>query len=268
MKKTAFFGSGNMGSALAGSAAKTGDTGNILVTNRTFSKAEALADKLGCRALSNREAAAEAEILFLCVKPQMMEDLFREIRPVLTERKDSFLLVSIAAGLTSDRIRELSGTDAPVVRLMPNTPAAVGEGVLLYSCADGTDPVLLEGFREAVKAAGRLILMPERLIDAGGAVAGCGPAFACLFIEALADGGVACGLPRAQAVEMAEQMLLGTAKLAIETGDHPGAMKDAVCSPGGSTIQGVRALEDRGFRSAVMEAVIAAYNRNGELAKS
>ena len=113
--------------------------------------------------------------------------------------------------------------------------------------------------------AGRFSSLRERLIDAGSAVAGCGPAFVDLFIEALADGGVACGLPRAQAQTFAAQMVAGSARLALESGQHPGVLKDAVCSPGGTTIQGVRALEAGGFRSAVMEAVIAAYEKNGDL---
>lgn len=257
-----------MGSALAQAAVKAVDAGSVLVTNRTFAKAEALAQRLGCRAVSNAEAAKAADLLFLCVKPQMMEALFTEIRPLLQKRKDAFTLVSVAAGLTCARIRELSGTDASVIRLMPNTPASVGEGMMMYAAGADVPETALEAFLEAMKPAGRLMRLAESQIDAGSAVAGCGPAYACLFLEALADGGVACGLTRSQALEMAEQMLLGTAKLALETGEHPGVLKDAVCSPGGSTIQGVRELEAAGFRSAVMEAVIAAFEKNRDLGKN
>jgi pyrroline-5-carboxylate reductase len=150
---------------------------------------------------------------------------------------------------------------------MPNTPARVGSGVILYDANDRVCREDLVEFLDAIAQAGMLDPLPERLIDAGSAVAGCGPAFACQFMEALADGGVACGLPRAKAMEYAAQMLLGTAKLLLETGEHPGALKDAVCSPGGSTIQGVRALEQGGFRGTVMEAVIAAWEKNQELGK-
>ena len=144
----------------------------------------------------------------------------------------------------------------------------MGKGLVMM-CAEGLaadDPRMI-AFREAMAGAGLLDDVEERLMDAGSAVAGCGPAFAALMLEALADGGVACGLPRAKAQMYAAQMMLGTAALALETGRHPGALKDAVCSPGGTTIQGVRALEKGGFRSAAFEAVIAAYEATLALAK-
>ena len=151
-----------------------------------------------------------------------------------------------------------------MIRIMPNTPVAVGEGVIQYDCLDVTE-VEVSQFRAMLAQGGLLDRLPEKLIDAGSAVSGCGPAFADLFLEALADGGVACGLPRAKAQAYAAQMLLGAAKLALESGQHPGQLKDTVCSPGGSTIAGVRALEQRAFRAAVMEAVEAAWKRNREL---
>ena len=144
---------------------------------------------------------------------------------------------------------------------MPNTPASIGEGMILYTCGEGVTSQEQEAFLSAMSGAGRLTALPENLIDAGSAVSGCGPAFVDLFIEALADGGVACGLPRPAAMELAAQMVAGSARLVLESGRHPGELKDAVCSPGGTTIQGVRALEQRGFRGSVMEAVIAAYEK-------
>ena len=148
---------------------------------------------------------------------------------------------------------------------MPNTPAAIGQGMILYSCSTAVTAAEEAAFVAAMAGAGRFLKLEERLIDAGSAVSGSGPAFADLFIEALADGGVACGLPRKQAQEMAAQMLLGSAALVLESGRHPGALKDAVCSPGGTTIQGVRVLEERGFRGAVMDAVISTYEKNLKL---
>ena len=150
---------------------------------------------------------------------------------------------------------------------MPNTPARIGRGVIQYDWNDRCQKADVDEFLAAMEHAGWLSHLPERLIDVGSAVSGSGPAFAAMFIEAMADGGVACGLPRATAMEYAAQMLIGTAELMLVTGDHPGKMKDAVCSPGGSTIQGVRALEKVGFRSAVIEAVIATYEKNKEFAK-
>ena len=154
-----------------------------------------------------------------------------------------------------------------MIRIMPNTPVAVGQGVILYDTTENVTQEAVQGFCGGMKCAGLLDQLPEKLIDAGSAVTGCGPAYVCLFMEALADGGVACGLPRAKAMEYAAQMLLGTAALALESGKHPGQLKDAVCSPGGSTIAGVRALEQGGFRAAAMNAVEAAYHRTKELGK-
>lgn len=147
---------------------------------------------------------------------------------------------------------------------MPNTPSAIGEGVIFYTC-DGVTAEEEAAFLENMAGAGRLLPLDDHLMDAGSAVAGCGPAFVDLFIEAMADGGVACGLTRPMAMECAAQTLIGAARLMLETGRHPGALKDAVCSPGGATIQGVRALEAGRFRSAVMEAVIAAYEKSAEM---
>ena len=264
--KLGFIGCGNMGGALAAAARKRVEGGDILLANRTPAKAEALAQRLGATAVDNRTAAARSDFLFLGVKPQMMADMLAGIRDTLAARETPCVLVTMAAGLTMRDIRAMAGVDFPVIRVMPNTPAAIGQGMLLC-CADGVEPAALDRFTATMDGAGRIDFIDERLIDAGSAVAGCGPAFAALFMEALADGGVACGLPRGKAMEYAAQMLLGTAALYLESGNHPGAMKDAVCSPGGTTIQGVRALEARGFRGAAMEAVIAAHEATLALKK-
>ena len=261
-----FIGCGNMGSALATAARKALAGEDILLANRTPQKAVDLAERLGARAVDNATAAARSDYLFLGVKPQMMAGMLADIRPALAARETPCVLVTMAAGLTMQTIRALAGVDFPVIRVMPNTPAAIGRGMVLC-CADGVDDARLETFRTVMSGAGVLDFVEEKLIDAGSAVAGCGPAFAAMLIKALADGGVACGLPRAKAQLYAAQMLLGTAALALESGQHPGAMKDAVCSPGGSTIQGVRALEAGGFRAAAFEAVVAAYEKTLELGR-
>lgn len=260
-----FIGTGNMGGAVARAVRKHLDGERLLLANRTASKAEALAQELGCRTVDNETVAETANFIFLGVKPQMMAALLAELGPVLARRTNRFILVTMAAGLTIARIQELSGGNYPVIRIMPNTPAAIGEGMVLYTCSEGVSPDEEQVFLEAMSGAGRLSALSESLMDAGSAVAGCGPAFVDLFIEALADGGVACGLPRAQALEFAAQMTAGAAKLVLSSGQHPGALKDAVCSPGGTTIQGVRALEAAGLRSAVIEAVLASYEKNFDL---
>lgn len=261
-----FIGTGSMGGALARAAAKSG--AEVLLANRTAAKAEALAAELGAAAVTNEEAARRADFLFLGVKPQLMADMLADIAPALRARKDRFVLVSMAAGLTMADIRRLAGGDWPVIHIVPNTPAAIGEGIILYAATPDVTEAELDVFLKGMSAAGRLTPLEERLMDAGSAVSGCGPAFVDLFVEALADGGVACGLPRAAALEMAAQMTAGAARLILESGQHPGVLKDQVCSPGGSTIMGVRALEDGGFRSAVFHAVMDAFEKTRSLGRS
>ena len=267
MHTFAFIGTGNMGSALAAAAAKVLPPSEILLANKTHAKAEQLAAQLGAKAVCVAAAAAESTYIFLGVKPQMMAGLLSELAPILASRSDRFVLVTMAAGLTMADIQTMAGGAYPVIRIMPNTPVAVGQGVILYDATPDVTAEELAQFCHGLSEGGLLDRLPEHLIDAGSAVAGCGPAFADLFVEALADGGVANGLPRAKAQAYAAQMLKGAAALILESGQHPGQLKDAVCSPGGSTIAGVRALEQRAFRAAVMEAVDAAVKRTKELGK-
>ena len=260
-----FIGTGNMGGALAISAAKVLSGGQIYLANRTPEKAAALAERIGAVAVDNDSIAVECDYIFLGVKPQMMQGLLDSLRLLLAARKTPCVLVTMAAGLTMESIRTMLGLDLPVIRIMPNVACRVGQGLTLYTCSADVTAEQKREFLRILSASGRLEELDEHLIDAGSAVAGCGGAFACLFMEALADGGVTCGLPRDKAMRYAQQMLLGAAALALETGEHPGVIKDSICSPGGTTIAGVRALEQGGFRSAAMESVIAAYERTLEL---
>ena len=261
-----FIGIGNMGGAIAMAAAKAMDPAQILVSAQHRSKAVAFSDAYGTCPSDNLTIAREAKYVVLGVKPQYMESVLRELKPILEVRTDC-ILVTMAAGLTMQNIANMVGGGYPVIRIMPTTPARIGQGVILYDANDRVREEDLAQFLSAMTPAGLLDRLPEKLIDAGSAVAGSGPAFISLFIEALADGGVACGLPRAKAIEYAAQMVAGTAALMLQSHDHPGVMKDAVCSPGGSTIQGIRKLEQGGLRSAVMEAVIATYEKNKEFIK-
>ena len=260
-----FIGTGNMGSALARAACKTVSPDKVFLANRTPDKARSLAAELGCHAADNEAVAQSADFLFLGVKPQVMAGLLRDIGPALRKRTARLILVTMAAGLTIADIQRMAGGEFPVIRIMPNTPASIGEGMILYTLGAGVTKSEVQVFLSGMAGAGKFSALPESLIDAGSAISGCGPAYVDLFIEALADGGVACGLPRAQALEFAAQMVLGTAKLLLKSGKHPGELKDAVCSPGGTTIQGVRALEEAGFRGTVMDAVIAAYEKTLDL---
>ena len=254
-----------MGGALARAVRAALPDGELFLSDRSREKAEALAKELGAEVLDNETAAKRADYLFLGVKPQMLGSLAEEIGEITRARGSSVTLVSMAAGVPIARINELFGITVPVIRIMPNTPVSVGKGLVLW-CANGTvQPGGKQDFRAMLAKAGVLSELPEGLIDAGCALSGCGPAFVCLFLEAMADGAVTCGLPRGHAMEYAAQTLLGTAALLLETGKHPGELKDAVCSPAGSTIAGVRALENGAFRADVMNAVIAAFERTKEL---
>jgi len=262
-----FIGTGNMGSAIAWAAAWSRQAQRVLLANRTPIKAESLAAQLpGAAPSTNEEIARSAQLIFLGVKPQMMQLVLDPLEPVLRKREDRFILVTMAAGLSCEHIRDILDMDCPVIRMMPNTPAAIGAGVIQY-CGLGVTMEELDSFSALLQPAGLVDPVPEGLIDAASAVSGCGPAFAYLFIEALADGGVACGLPRDKALSYAAQMAEGAARMVLESGKHPGELKDAVCSPGGTTIQGVRVLEERGLRAAAMDAVIAAYEKTLKLAK-
>ena len=263
-----FIGTGNMGGALARAACRSVPPRQVLLANRTPVKAERLAVELGATPSDNQTIARESCQIFLGVKPQMMGDLLASLAPILAQRADHFVLVTMAAGLSMETIQSMAGGAYPVIRIMPNTPASIGQGMILYTCGEGVTAADRTTFLYLMAGAGRLSELPEHLIDAGSCVSGCGPAFADLFLEALADGGVACGLPRAVALELAGQMLAGSAQLMLTTHTHPGILKDDVCSPGGTTIQGVRTLEQRGFRAAVMDAVIAAYDKTKALSKS
>lgn len=255
-----FIGTGNMGGALARALVREVSPLDVYLNNRTPAKAEALAAELGARADTAAHIAAACDYIFLGVKPNLIAGVLAQLAPTLAQRTDKPVLVSMAAGVTIAAL-EQAAPGCPILRIMPNTACAVGAGLVLYDGNDAVTETQLQGFLDGMAASGRLERLPENLIDAGSAVAGCGGAFACLFMEALADGAVSCGLPRDKANVYAAQMLLGAAQLALESGQPFGAMKDAVCSPGGTTIAGVRALEEGGFRATAMNAVVAAYEK-------
>lgn len=258
-----FIGTGNMGGTLARAAAKT-NCGNIFLSDRDLDKVSALARDIGATVSQNSVIAESCDCIFLGVKPQVLSAVLGEIEPVLSSRAVKPLLISMAAGISLADI-ENSVKDCPVIRIMPNTPAVVGEGMILYCANALVSDENLADFRKSMSEAGKLDCIAEPLIDASGSVSGCGPAFAYMFIQSLADGGVKCGMPRDKALLYAAQTLLGAAKTVIETAKHPELLKDEVCSPGGTTIAGVHALESGAFRADVMNAVISSYNRTLEL---
>lgn len=261
--KFGFIGAGNMGGALLSAAAKNTDM-SIAVFDTYEEKAKAFAEKFdNVSFVSLSELVKSSEYIFIGVKPQMAKDLFSDIAPLFSECEP--VLISMLAGTSIEKLCTLSEKEMPIIRIMPNTPALIGEGVILYCCNEKVSAEQLEFFVKAMSGAGLLDKIDENKIDAASAVSGCGPAFAYMFIEALADGAVECGIPRDKAMMYAAKMLAGSADMVLSTGMHPGALKDAVCSPGGTTIAGVHALEDGGFRSAAMNAVTSAYKRTLEL---
>ena len=259
--KYGFIGCGNMGGALARALTKT--TRDVIIADPS-SMAKELAADMGFDYGSN-EQAARCERVFLALKPHIVETALAQLRPVLNANKP--LLISMAAGVSISQIEAYAGTELPVIRIMPNTPAAVGKGMITYCTNDLVDERALLDFLNDMSQAGTFDQLDERLMDAATAVTGCGPAFMYMFIEAMADAGVACGLPRVKAQYYAAATMAGAAEMVLDSGEHPGVLKDAVCSPGGSTIVGVRTLEAHGFRGAVMDCVNNAYIRSQELGK-
>lgn len=270
--KVACIGVGMMGGALMRAVVSVVGGQNLVVSDGTPSKAAEFAQATGCQAAtSNGEAVSAAEVIFLAVKPNMIQTVVQEVAPLLAGKT----VVSMAAGLKLATIREMycsalstaSGPDASVewVRIMPNLPAVVGEGMVALCGLAETCSATLSTVEALLAAAGRVEVVEERLMDAVTAISGSGPAYGFIFIEALADAAVKLGMPRQQAYIYAAQTLKGAAAMQLETGRHPADLKDGVCSPAGTTIAAVEALEQKGFRSSIMAAATAAYNRSVEL---
>ena len=260
--KYGFIGCGNMGGAIAKALSKS--TKDIAVADRS-GKAKGLAAELGISYSDNASIAANCHRIFLGVKPHMMQGMLAPLAPILADRKP--LLITMAAGLEIAQIEAFAGTELPIIRIMPNTPTAIGKGVIPYCCNEAVTEEMLSDWLADMQPCGLLDALEERLMDAASALSGSGPAYMYMFLEALADGAVACGIPRGKAMDYAAMTMAGAAEMYLQTKLHPGALKDAVCSPGGSTIQGVKALENRGFRAAAMDCIAATYQKNKELGK-
>jgi len=254
-----------MGIALMGAVSEEYE---ILVTDTDMHKANQAAQALRAKVLdSNTEAAAKGDFVFLAVKPQVLQHVLTEIAPAVKKRKrlSAPVLVSMAAGWTIARIQETLGEKAPVVRIMPNTPALIGKGMIAMSVSREVPQDKAGELKNILDNTGIVDLIEEKYMDAVTGLSGSGPAYVYLFMEALADGGVRAGLPRDKALSYASQTVLGAAAMLQETGKHPGELKDMVTSPGGTTIAGVAALEEGAFRSTVIKAVEASWRRSIEL---
>lgn len=265
-KKTAgCIGTGVMGSALMNAVAKVTGGEQVLVRDVDPAKTAEFCASSGCiPAGTNREIASSVRYLFLAVKPQYLPPVLEDIAPSLDA---STVVVSMAAGVKIESIRKHLGAHAKIVRIMPNTPAAVGQGMIAIAPDASVTDAETAGLRDILAEAGLTEITSESLMDAVTAVSGSGPAYVYLFVEALSDAAVRMGMPRAQAIRYAAQTLKGAAAMVLETGQHPGALKDSVCSPAGTTIAAVTKLEEKGFRHAVIEGAMAAWERSRELGK-
>ena len=260
--KIGFIGMGNMAGAMTGGMLKKGiaKPEDITGSARTEKSRRAAEEKFGITMYAdNRRVAGEAEILILAVKPQFLEEVIEQIKDVV---KPETIVVSIAAGRTMEWIEARFGRKLKLVRCMPNTPALVGEGCTGICANDQVTEEELAIVVGLMESFGLASVVTEKMMDVVVGVSGSSPAYVFLFIEAMADEAVAEGMPRAQAYQFAAQSVLGSAKMVLETGKHPGELKDMVCSPAGTTIQAVKVLEEKGMRASVMDAMEACIQKS------
>ncbi|MBF0178251.1 MAG: pyrroline-5-carboxylate reductase [Magnetococcales bacterium] len=236
----------------------------IQVAEPDTSRRTTLQERFGVTVQSdNKAVVANAHVVVVAVKPGVVPEVLREIRATLPPQ---VLLLSIAAGISLARLSEALSPGQPIVRAMPNTPALIGAGITVLCPGDRVAPSMVAMAQDIMRAAGDVeVIRDEKLMDAVTALSGSGPAYLYLVAEALSDGGVACGLPRELADRLAQRTLLGSSRLLVESGQHPAVLKNQVTSPGGTTIAALRRLEASGVRSALMEAVVAAWQRSREL---
>lgn len=260
MAKIGFIGMGNMGKAILSGILKNFPREEVVFSAKTEATKKMVYKETGVEyADSNAECANRCKYLILAVKPQFYEEVLKEIRYMITPEH---VLISLAPGKTIDQLKLNLGKDKRIIRVMPNTPAMVGEGMTSISCRkEEFSSVELDVVEKIFTSCGKAEFVDEHLINAVVCASGSSPAFAYMFIEALADGAVRCGMPRKQAYMFAAQAVKGAAAMVLESGEHPGALKDRVCSPGGTTIEGVAVLEEYGMRGAVLKASEAVYKK-------
>ena len=266
-KVIGFIGAGNMGSAMIGGICHSGlvSPSNMIVSAHSAATTEKIHADYGVRTtLSNEEVAATSDILFLAIKPYQFANVLPAIASSL---KKDCIVVSVAAGQSIASIESLLGSEVKLVRAMPNTPALVGESMSALCCNDNVTEDELALIKQLFECFGKAEVVTEGMMDAVIGVAGSSPAYVYMFIEAMADAAVADGMPRTMAYKFAAQSVLGAAKMVLETGRHPGELKDAVCSPGGTTIEAVASLEAGGFRDTVITAQRACVQKSKDMTK-
>lgn len=263
--KLGFIGGGAMAEAItAGLVGNNVIPGsNIFISDHKADRCEELAEKYGVQAKVGADFLSKVDFLILAVKPQAASKALAEIKGELTRET---VLVSIVAGLTLESLHDSLG-ERPLVRVMPNTPLAVGAGMTAFAVNDSVDESARAAVQEIFSSSGETVQVKEEQLDAVTGLSGSGPAYGFLVIDALADGGVAAGLKRADAIKLAAQTMLGAAQMVLKTGNHPDVLRDQVTSPAGTTIEGVRVLEKNGLRSSLIEAVVAAAEKSRSLGK-
>lgn len=259
--KVGFIGAGNMAQAMIGGMLKNGllEKEDIIASSATQKTADKVAKEFGIKTTLDNKEVAKADILILAIKPVYCQEVIDEIRELIQEHQ---LIVTIVAGKSLAWLESAFGRKIKLIRTMPNTPALVGEGITALCPGDMVSQEEITQVCELFRGFGKAEVIKENLMDAVVAVSGSSPAYVFLFIEAMADAAVAEGMPRAQAYQFAAQSVLGSAKMVLETGKHPGELKDMVCSPAGTTIAGVCKLEEKGFRSSVMECMKACADKS------
>jgi len=266
-RQIGFVGGGNMAESLLAGLLRKGlsSPGRLVVSDPLASRRELLSRNLGVSVTPDNQAAVRgADIVVLCVEPQVLDDVLRELAPSLPSDP---VIISVAAGYPLSRVQHHLPSATRLIRAMPNTPSAIGEGVTAMSLAPGVSSEDRETARQLFESVGMAVVVEERLLDAVTALSGSGPAYVFAMIEALADGGVLAGLPRSTAQLLAAHTVAGAASMVLEQGEHPAVLKDRVASPGGTTIVGLYQLEQRKLRATLMSAVEAATQRSQELGK-
>lgn len=261
--KISIIGTGAMGGAIMRAVCKKYDVKNIIVTDKNVEMGKAFAKETGATFVSTNKETLSADYIFLAVKPQFLGDVFAEISDSISP---SSVIISMAAGVKIEKL-ESWAPKARFIRMMPNVCAQIGQAMTAITYKDNITAQEAQTATEILSSAGKVEVVPEKLMDCVTAVSGSGPAFVFMFIEAMADAAVRCGMPRSQAYTYAAQTVYGSAGMVLESGKHPAVLKDMVCSPAGTTIEGVAALENNGFRNAIIEAVTKACEKSIELGK-
>lgn len=261
--KISCIGTGAMGGAIMRAICKKYDVKNIKVTDKNVELGKAFANETGATFVSTNKEVLDADYIFLAVKPQFLSDVFAEIAGSIPTNA---VVISMAAGVKLEKLENWA-PKARFVRMMPNVCAQIGQAMIAITYNENIKAEEAATVKEILSSAGKVEQVPEKLMDCVTAVSGSGPAFVFMFIEALADAAVRCGMPRSQAYTYAAQTVYGSAGMVLENGQHPALLKDMVCSPAGTTIEGVAALEKNNFRNAVIEAVTAACDRSIALGK-